>query len=61
MRSFNDSYIGLIGLVLFFLFLLTFMGVFVIFFAVGWGMVAMVRQLVKRGNKSKRFGGEKNG
>ena len=61
MRSFNDSYIGLIGLVLFFLFLLIFMGVFVIFFAVGWGMVAMVRKLVKRGHKSKRFGGEKNG
>ena len=61
MRSFNDSYIGLIGLVLFFLFLLIFMGVFVIFFAVGWGMVAMVRKLVKRGNRSKRFGGEKNG
>jgi len=61
MRSFNDSYIGLVGLVLFFLFLLTFMGAFVIIFAIGWGIVTMVRKLVKRGNKSKRVGGEKNG
>jgi len=61
MRSFNDSYIGLVGLVLFFLFLLTFMGTFVIIFAIGWGIATMVGKLVKRGNKSKRVGGEKNG